>query len=265
MGKCLVCGGSEHFKKECILLGMALHRELNFAADVVDLILRFLLVNDKLVSCSQDRAVKIWSRDQTGLLKCVSTINGEKTFRSIALSPDGKFLAASDGDTRGGSVRLFSAETGDSIGPSVSSERTVYSVAWSPDGRTLAVGDGDWRCGSIQLYNAETGDSLRAFASARAHRSFLRSVAWSPCGKMLASGGDDKMLYTFDARTGEVRPLASHADFVWSVAWSPCGKLLASGGDGKVIYLWDAETGQARCELRAHRCESPLFPFTKTK
>ena len=55
--------------------------------------------------------MKIW---ETSTGTCVSTLSGDKPINCVAFSPDGKILAAGDGQMfEAGSVRLYDTVTGD--------------------------------------------------------------------------------------------------------------------------------------------------------
>ena len=59
--------------------------------------------------------------------------------RSVAFSPDGKYLAAGSTDYY---ARIYNLETGQEV-KSFQANRSVYSVAFSPDGKYLASGSDD--------------------------------------------------------------------------------------------------------------------------
>ncbi len=71
----------------------------------------------KLATGSWDKTVKIWSVGSAGTFECESTLRGDNRINCVAFSPDGKILAAGDGDMflteATGSVRLYDTVTGD--------------------------------------------------------------------------------------------------------------------------------------------------------
>ena len=80
----------------------------------------------------------------------------------------------------------------------------------------------------------------------------------SPDGRRMVSGGEDGMLRTLDAQTGnQVEPtFTGHEGWVNAVAYSPDGRRLVSAGDDRTVRVWNAETGQPIGEpLRGHTDE----------
>ncbi|WP_432197668.1 WD40 repeat domain-containing serine/threonine protein kinase [Streptomyces sp. bgisy027] len=112
----------------------------------------------------------------------ISTNHG--TTQSIALSPDGKTLAASEPYR---TVSLWDLETRKLI-KTLAVEHTdfVNMVAFSPDGKTLATASDDK---SIRLWDVVTHTRI---AIMRGHDRRVQSVAFSPDGQLMASGSFDR-------------------------------------------------------------------------
>lgn len=163
--------------------------------------------------------------------------------RSIAFSPDGKTLVSAGYYDRGTEVRLWETATGKHIRllDSVDGEEnSLDSVAFSPDGQTLAVGLG---AGGITLWDTTKTDKTPQFLEAPEGRYMRRvlSLAFSPDGTLLASCGEDKIVYLWDVKTGELlRTFIGHKDDVFSVAFSPDGKTVASSSK-ESVRLWNSE------------------------
>jgi tricorn protease-like protein len=166
------------------------------------------------------------------------------SFRSIAWSPDGRWLASGSDDR---TVRVWAAETGKLRRTLEGHTDWVRSVAWSPDGRWLASGLND---GTVRVWAAETDELRRTLEG---HTDWVRSVAWSPDGRWLASGSDDRTVRVWAAETGKLRrTLEGHTDWVRGVAWSPDGRWLASGSGDRTVRVWAAETGKLLQTLEGH-------------
>src|SRR6185437_42020 len=108
-----------------------------------------------LVSGSSDGTAIVWSTTSN---KPVHTIDASKAeIRSIAISADGKYLAAG---IRYGVVKVWStADWKEQY--SLPGSGDMVAVAFSPDGTKLATSEGDWnRGGVVNLRDAATGKVL---------------------------------------------------------------------------------------------------------
>jgi len=164
--------------------------------------------------------------------------------RSVAFSPDGRWLASGSSDN---TVKLWDASSGMLTRSLKGHQDWVRSVAFSPDGRWLASGSSD----NVKLWDASSGELVR---SLEGHQHLVNSVAFSPDGRWLASGSDDNNVKLWDASSGElIRSLEGHQDSVNSVTFSSDGRWLASGSDDKTVKLWDASSGKHIRSLEGHQ------------
>jgi RNA polymerase sigma factor (sigma-70 family) len=199
---------------------------------------------------------------------------------SLAFSPDGKLLAASD--PRG--VRLWDVAKRKFLHLCRAKDFQVTVIVFSADGKILAGADGNsvtlwdvargkWRhefhhtycvgalaflpdgktllSGSgyndpvIRLWDPFTG---REKGQWHGHKVDVQTIALSPDGKLAVSGGQDKTLRLWDVTTGkELRRLGSAKEMIWSATFSPDGQTIASGA--KVVRLWNVSTGQELCSF----------------
>lgn len=168
----------------------------------------------------------------------------------IALSPDGKTLAAGSNRSRRGKPVVAIIDTGDSLQNYLFQEEEhggISCLVFSPDSLALAVGYGD---GTIKLWDIAAGKEFfsaqssmgRARASRKEQRSRVLSIAFSPNGRWLALGGEfEELLLICDLYSKRVvfhGFRKSRADQIVSLAFSSDGNLLASvGSDGRVRLI----------------------------
>src|SRR5262249_19339924 len=149
----------------------------------------------------------------------------------VALSPDGKWVAA--GDPHDKTIKLWNAGTGTFERTLSTGEAQPWSLGFSPDSKTLLAGgqtaDGS---GDVTLWNVETGDLKHTLK----REKFGTSVAFSPNGKIAGSGGAGAAVELWDIEKGElILSLPGLESVTRSVAFSPDGRTLAAGGpDGKI-------------------------------
>ncbi|MEU5876043.1 hypothetical protein ABZ810_00780, partial [Spirillospora sp. NPDC047279] len=122
--------------------------------------------------------------------------------RPIALHPDGRTLATTDGDQY--AIRLWDLRRRLSVRELSGPNSTITDVAFSPDGRLLAGSGPD----AVWLW--DMSDSRRN-GRVLASLSTL-SVAFSPDGRTLATGGRDDTVRLWDTVTGKEvgGPLRGH-------------------------------------------------------
>jgi WD40 repeat protein len=162
----------------------------------------------------------------------------------VALSPDGKVLAAGGGDTRGGELKLWDVEAGKELGPLPGYSDSLYALAFSSDGKLLASGDSSYR---VTLWDVNDRKGVATFKV----REYAHALSFSPDGKTLVVAGDREVkLWDVAAR----RELASFKRIVgvWATAFSRDLKTLASP-NYQEIDLWDVAEGKERLVLSEHR------------
>jgi RNA polymerase sigma factor (sigma-70 family) len=231
----LIDAGSGNVKKTISYGGLV--RRVMFSADGKNLFIAGQYVPTNAVEGPFVRTVLVWDleKDKAGLdlkqelgtaeVKETGTADG---VRDLALSPDGKLLAAADADWK---VRLLNVTTGELQKTLDGHTSVAVAVAFSPDGKTLASGSPD---GTARAWDTKTGKEVRTL---KGNQGAVAAVAFSPDGKFLATGGgvaaDGKTTteaILWNAATGElVKTLPGEKGSVSAIAFSPDGKILAVG------------------------------------
>src|SRR5919202_391804 len=88
------------------------------------------------------------------LWQCQQTLAGNSPVHSVAISPNGQFLASGYEDK---TIRLGNLETGEVLSTLTGHSQGIKSVAFSPDGTILATGSDDQ---TIKLWNVSNGQEI---------------------------------------------------------------------------------------------------------
>jgi uncharacterized delta-60 repeat protein len=170
---------------------------------------------------------------------------GGPSVNAVTYSPDGKILAAGDGD---GTVRLWDVATRRQIGRPLGQlghARAVYTVAYSPDGKIVAAAGLD---GAVRFWDVATHQEIGA--PLRGDTPEIFSVRFSPDGKILATGGSGGTVQLWNVATHQQigSPLAAGSADIRGLAFSPDGRTLATGGysgtTSGVVRLWNVRSGR---------------------
>jgi WD40 repeat protein/tRNA A-37 threonylcarbamoyl transferase component Bud32 len=171
----------------------------------------------------------------------------EGPIRSVAFSPDGRWLA-SGGDDK--AIRIWDMAAGQTARILHGHTGQVGSLAFSANGRWLASAGEDK---TIRVWDLGQGEATLILRP----DTRVGGVAFSPDNRELAAGLNDGTVRIWDPITGApCRVLRGHnkpAEAI-CVAYSPDGRRLASGGDALSsqegvsqpgeLKVWDTLTGQ---------------------
>src|SRR5262249_17385605 len=171
----------------------------------------------------------------------------------VAISPDGKILAAGGGDTRGGELRLWDVEAGKELGPLPGYSNSLYALAFSSDGKLLASGDVSYR---VTVWDVNRRTARPTFKSSE----WAHALACSPDGEALAAG------WALWVTCWDVAGRGEGASFkrtvgAWSMTFSRDLKTLASP-NYQEIDLWDVDAGKERLVLSEHRGQVNAMAFS---
>ena len=185
-----------------------------------------------LASASRDCTVRLWSR-QNPDVQLVHTFDRHTDWvRSIAFSPDAKFLASGGDDSM---VYLWSVVEHSLIQSFSCRTGYIYSIAFSPDGHALAsAGDRNL----VELWSTESGKLLQTL---QAHTDCVNSIAFMPTGQILASASGDKSLKLWLVSDGQlIHNLTDKGGGVNMVAFAPDSQTIATASAGNTVRIWSA-------------------------
>jgi WD40 repeat protein/serine/threonine protein kinase len=206
--------------------------------------------------------------------------------RAIALSPDGKRVAAAGEDRM---VKVWDVDQGTEIAEGKGFQGLIgpnNALTFSPDGKRLAAGSDDK---TVRIWDAADGKEIQAIPievgeivgvafspdgnqvavagavalgiwDAAGKKKFgtpirkgeaLR-VVYAPEGKRLALAARDGICRIWEPEKGEIRSLIGHVGAINDLAFSPDGTRLATAGEDKTIRVWNLGTNRELFVLRGH-------------
>ncbi|MBL9137546.1 MAG: protein kinase [Verrucomicrobiales bacterium] len=165
---------------------------------------------------------------------------------SLAVSPDGRWLAAGTGRSSGPArqsgcaLHLFDLSARGRALPLQAAGGPVRVVSFDPWGRRMAWAAGD---GWIRLQYLADGQP--EVAASFAHADDVLSLEWSADGRRLLTGSADGTARVWDIESGAPSvPAMRHHGSV-RATWAGGGRLILTASQDQVARLWDAGTGEA--------------------
>jgi len=207
-----------------------------------------LSADGKTLVTGDEQTIRLWDLDRwdpvTGAGR--TTLQQSQEVRSLAMTPDGKILAAGYED---GSVIVWNAvDTKKRITIQAHVSRT-YALALSPDGKLLATAGWD---GSVKVWDVSSAKKLASFPGG------ANGLAFTPDGKLLAmagwQGGEQVwMIKVWESATRKERHiLLRNSESVFCLAIAQNGEFLVSGSD-QSVKLWDLPTLKERAVFKGHK------------
>ncbi len=181
-------------------------------------------------------------------------------FKSIAISPDGQYIAA--GRNIFNIIFLYDAKSFEIVKyfrgqkEDIWGELSAKSIDFSPDGKYLAAGGID---DIVCIWDVYSGERVLFLSELKKPNS----ITFSPDGETLAVAGPDNAIRLVEINTGEIKTtLKGHDGIVLSAAFSPTNKFLLSGGTDNVMLLWDLESKQQIANYKGHTAPIERITFS---
>ena len=159
--------------------------------------------------------------------KIIRTLGHTDDVNSIVFHPNGRIIASAG---RERAVRLWGID-GELL-HIFNTDAGIYSIAFSPDGKII-VGSSYT---TIILWDLK-GRRIRTIKTG--HIESIHSIAVSPDGRFIISGSMDKTIKLWGIDGKLIKTFKGHNDYIRSVAFSPNGKLIASGSMDNTVRIWD--------------------------
>ncbi len=166
-----------------------------------------------------------------------------EVMRALALSPDGKMIAAA---LTSGTTRLYHSEDGRELAAFKGPGEIIRGIAFSPDGKLLATSSAK---GITRLWNLATRQEI---LSVSGHgNEIVFAVAFSPDSKIFATAGKDGVAKLWSVENGkELRVFKENAAGLRTIAFSQSGQTIFTGSDDTRILCWDVNTGRLKQVLK---------------
>ncbi len=173
--------------------------------------------------------------------KLARKIDIETPMPLIALSGDGKWLAASTGNAL---LRIYEASTGKEL-HNIRGRAAIQHLQFSPDSAALFVADYD---GKIHRWNPASGERTATWKSPG--RMVVSQLVFPPQGKMLALDLGLDAVHFWEVETGKLfSPKDLPADPINEVEFSPQGELFVATEGGMTAW-WNPRTGAKLRDLK---------------
>jgi WD40 repeat protein len=129
----------------------------------------------------------------------LAQVRGNGHLQDLALSPDGRVLAAGDNDGR---IILWDARTMRRIGPPLHAGYWTGWEAFSPDSRRLAVVSGVDSGAQVVIFDLATRRVLLTLPAPAGDTGEPGKLTWTRDGRIVAVGSGTGALIFYDAATG---------------------------------------------------------------
>jgi WD40 repeat protein len=191
-----------------------------------------------LVTISGETA-KLWNLQGQELV--TFTTGHSDIVRSVAFSPNGKYLATGSDDK---TAKLWNLQ-GQELHTFTGYSDWIMSVSFSPNGEFLVIGCGD---GTATLWDLHRRELLKKFEDDYGE---VMSVCFSPNSQFLVTGYGWETARLWDLQGKKLAKFPGHSDIVTSVCFSPDGQFLATTSEDKTAKLWDLQ-GQELAQFTGH-------------
>ncbi|MHC4115895.1 MAG: nSTAND1 domain-containing NTPase [Planctomycetota bacterium] len=186
----------------------------------------FGATQDRLATASGPDLVQVWTLNAGGGRELFS-IKHETTVQHVAFSPDGKYLATTNGHT----AQVWDANDGAEL-TRINHEDAILSVAFSPDGKSIATAGRD---GTTRLWETIASDE----AVRVDHNDVVIALAFCPDGESVVSASNDGIVRRAYMDGGGTITYPKAENAVDRMAFRPDGETLVAVRGGETLRLWD--------------------------
>src|SRR6266545_187053 len=212
---------------------------------------------EKVIASASGNQVHTWDPATGKTLKTLVNLGKtDKPIKSIAYSPDGKFLAVGADD---GILRVVEADTGKAVFTSPARNARIEKVAFSPNSKLVALGDSN---SQVAVYVTEGKGNQLAMSVQGVDLGEVMGVAFSSdSGSVFTCGRDGKARLTAGPSpegasapntATKLREYVGHSGPVTGLAVTTDGKFLVTAGDDKTVRVWEVSSGKQLRSFQGH-------------
>ncbi|KAF2278546.1 transcription initiation factor TFIID subunit 5 [Westerdykella ornata] len=183
-----------------------------------------------LLSCSEDKTVRLWSLDTWSCL--VAYRGHDNPVWDVKWGPHGHYFLTGSNDR---TARLWATDHIEPLRIYVGHDNDVDCVAFHPNNLYVFTGSCDR---TVRMWHTSGGNCLRLFTG---HTGNVTAIACSPDGRTLASADDQGSIILWTLETGRRKKrMRGHGKGgIWSLSWSVESTVLVSAGADKTVRVWD--------------------------
>jgi len=205
---------------------------------------------ERLVTVAQ-KMVRIWDAKSGALLRDIDPKAGARTpsdLYRVALSPDGRIVAAMDVD--GSVVLVWDARTGARLAELSNRPHEFPRLAFSRDGHLATTGGEE-----ASIFDARTWKLVFTVPGA------IRGLAFD-AGNRLVTGSATGEVALWDVKSGRrLLQLRQFGEPIEAVAFSPDGEFVAAGSRDGAMHVWRSRSGVRRGQLNPRRSKILAIEF----
>jgi WD40 repeat protein len=188
---------------------------------------------DKLITCSDDKTIKIWDIQQR---TCIKSISCKSSPNDIGISKDGCMLYSAHTDC---CVRVWDSKNGECIYEigNIHTDR-ITSLSVSPDGCQILTNSRDNSLKVISTFTYEVEATMR-------HDGYRNGLpwaraCWSPDGRLVAAGAQSGAIFVWEAASAALQSSLSgtQRSCISQIAWNPSGIHVVSSDRTGYISFW---------------------------
>jgi WD40 repeat protein len=234
-----------------------------------------------LVTASRDRSIRFWDIETGRELFTVAPVDKEMWVVDVKISPDGRWVAATDGWTP--QIQIFRTTTGERVACLSTGGTRAQGIAFSSDGKRILYAMDDFRWASLEfdpsasertlaghtrrvisvavkggtIYSSGMGDSVWRWDLETGRGQ--RDSGWLRGGGIAVAANPKGTQFAMDHWNGvhlhggeTARALKGHEARVYRLAYSGDGKKVVSSSMDRTVRIWDAESGESLRVLSGH-------------